>query len=94
MSKERDQVDCARLYTFSIGDVDKSSPQEFARPWRAQNTEFAQGPWPTPPHPTLAFLFNVMAFPFNVMAFPYTGRSHLMEWRSQLLGVPSYWAFP
>ena len=35
-----------------------------------------------------------MAFPFHVMAFPFTGRSHLMEWRSQLLGVPSYWAFP
>ena len=27
------------------------------------------------------------------MAFPFTGRSHLMEWRSQLLGVPSR-AFP
>ena len=41
----------------------------------------------TPPHPT-------PAFPFNGMAFPVTGRSHWMEWRSHLLGVPSYWAFP
>jgi len=26
----------------------------------------------TPPHPTLAFPFNVLAFPINVMAFPIT----------------------
>ena len=47
----------------------------------------------TPPHLTPAFPFNVMAFPFNVMAFPFTGRSHLMEWRSQLPGVPVAWRF-
>ena len=28
------------------------------------------------------------------MAFSVAGRSHLVEWRSQFLGVPSYWAFP
>jgi hypothetical protein len=28
------------------------------------------------------------------MALPFSGRCHLMEWRSQLLGVPSNWERP
>jgi hypothetical protein len=36
------------------------------------------------------FLEITWAFPFNVMAFPSSWRSHLMLWRSQLLGVPGY----
>ena len=54
-----------------------------------------------PPHPTLAFPFNVMAFPFNVVAFPVTERSHglgevqrhlAMAWRRrQAMGTPSNW---
>ena len=39
--------------------------------------------FPTPPHPTPAFPFNLMAFPFNVLAFP-----------NKCYGVPSDWAFP
>ena len=38
---------------------------------------------PTPPHPTPPWRFHLMLW-----------RSHLMLWRFQLLGVPSYWAFP
>ena len=71
-----------REVTYPTFTREVTSTNDFGHVVQGERGCHAPRSWLTPTHTTLAFPFKVMASPI------------VMLWRSQLLGVPSYWAFP